>query len=122
MITPSIKKIVENNVLALATVSQEGRPHCIALGYVKVINSRQLLVTNNYMRQTIQNISRIPQVALAVWSRDWEKNCVGYELMGTAEYFTSGPWVDRIKKIPENRGELCRGAIVITVSKIKKLG
>ncbi len=73
MITPSIKKIVENNVLALATVSQEGRPHCIALGYVKVINSRQLLVTNNYMRQTIQNISRIPRVALAVWLRNWEK-------------------------------------------------
>lgn len=116
-----MKKMIENNALALATISRTGQPHCIALGYVKVIGDRQLLVTNNYIRETVENISRVPQVALSVWNRDWEENCEGYELIGRAEYFTTGSWLEKIKKIPENKGEPCRGAIIITVEKVKNL-
>jgi hypothetical protein len=120
-INEELKKLIEENALAFATVDESGNPHCIAVAFVKVVSKNQILVTDNYMVETIENIQRNPHVALVVWNRDWEENCVGYELRGTAEYFTEGKWYEMVKQIPENEGEPCKGAILITINKIKKL-
>jgi predicted pyridoxine 5'-phosphate oxidase superfamily flavin-nucleotide-binding protein len=120
-ITPKIKKLIEENALAFATVDEKGNPHCIAVAYVKVISKNQILVTDNYMVETTRNIQKNPNVALVVWNKDWEEKCVGYELRGVAQYFRSGKWYKMIKKIPENKGEPCKGAILVTINKIKKL-
>jgi len=42
-------------------------------------------------------------------------------LRGTAKYFTSGKWYKIVKEIPENREEPCKGAILVTIKKIKKI-
>ncbi len=46
---------------------------------------------------------------------------MGYELRGTAEYITEGKWYEIVKRIPENESEPCKGAILVTINKIKKL-
>jgi len=120
-INEELKKLIEGNALSLATVDEDGNPHCIAVGFVKVVSKNKVLVTDNYMAETIKNIKRNPQVALAVWNKDWKKDCIGYGLKGVAEYFTSGTWHDKVKEIPENEGEPCKGAILVTINKIKKL-
>ncbi|MHA1873784.1 MAG: pyridoxamine 5'-phosphate oxidase family protein [Candidatus Heimdallarchaeaceae archaeon] len=120
-IDDELKKLIEGNVLALATMNENGNPHCIAVAFVKVVSNNQILVTDNYMSETIKNIKRNPNVAITVWNKNWKENCIGYELNGTAEYFTNGKWYEMIKKIPENQGEPCKGAILIKISKIKKL-
>ncbi len=120
-INEGIKNMIENNALGFASVDENGNPHNIAVGYVQVVSKNQLLVSNNWIEETIENIKNNPNVSLVVWRQDWKENCVGYELKGTAEYFTSGVWVDRIKKIPINKGEPCKGAILVTVNKIKVL-
>ncbi|MCK5040114.1 MAG: pyridoxamine 5'-phosphate oxidase family protein [Candidatus Aenigmarchaeota archaeon] len=116
-----LKKLIEQNALALATTDKEGNPHCIAVGFVKVVSKNQILATNNYMAETTKNIQKNPNVALAVWNKNWKENCVGYELKGTVEYFTSGKWYQIIKQIPENKEEPCKAAILITIRKIKKV-
>ncbi len=121
MISSGIKKIIEDHALGLATVDKNGNPHNIAVGYVKVISENQLLISDNYLEETIQNIKLNPNVALVVWISNWKENCIGYELKGKVEYFTSGKWVEAIKKIPANNGESCKGAILITINKIKPL-
>ena len=121
MINEGIKKMVEENALGLATIDKSGNPHNIAVGYVQVVSKNQILISDNYLVETIENIKRNPNVALVVWNRDWKENCVGYELKGKAEYFTSGRWIEFIKKIPVNKGEPCKGAILITINKIKVL-
>jgi len=120
-INEELKKLIEENDLAFATIDENGNPHCIAVGFCKVVSKNQILVTDNYMIETIKNIQQNPNVALTVWNKDWKENCIGYELRGTAEYFTNGKWYERIKQIPENKGEPCKGAILITIDKIKKL-
>ena len=120
-ITTEMKKLIEENALAFATVNESGKPHCVAVGFVKVVSKNQLLITANYLRETVKNIQRNNNVALAVWNRNWEKNCIGYELRGTAEYFDSGKWYQKVKEMPENEGEPCKGAILVTITKIKKL-
>lgn len=118
-ITDDIKELVEHNALAFATVDLRGKPHCIAVGDVKVVSSNQILIGDNYMVNTIKNIKQNKNVALVVWNRNWEESCIGYELSGTAEYFSSGKWHEMVKKIHE--GFPAKGAILISVETIKKL-
>jgi len=121
MINEGIKKMIEENAIGLATIDKQGNPHNIAVGYVKVVSKNQLVITDNCLVETINNIKKNPNIALVVWKKNWEENCVGYELKGKAEYFTSGKWLDFIKKIPANEGEPCKGAILVTINKIKVL-
>ena len=120
-ITEDLKVLIENNALALATVSSDGKPHCIAVGYAKVVGENQILLTDNQMAETRENILKNSNVALSVWTRNWEEDCAGYEFKGTAQYFKQGEWINLIKKIPENQGEPCKGAILIVVNQVKKL-
>ncbi len=121
VISDEIKSLIENNPLALATVDEENKPHCIAVSFVKVFPPDKLLITDNYMVETIKNLKRNPNVSLVVWNPNWREECVGYELRGKAEYFTSGKWYEIVKKLPENQGEPCKGAILVTIYKIKRL-
>ncbi|NQT49922.1 pyridoxamine 5'-phosphate oxidase family protein [Candidatus Kuenenbacteria bacterium] len=115
------KQVIENNALALASVNVNGSPHVVAAAFVKVVAEDKILVTNNYMNTTIENIQKNKQVALAVWNKDWEENCCGFEFIGIAEYFTSGEWYDKVKQLPENIDEPCKGALLITIKKVKRL-
>jgi len=122
MINEGIKKMIEENALGLATADKQGNPHNIAVGCVQVLSKNQLLISDNYLQETIENIKKNPNVALVVWAKNWKENYIGYELKGKAEYFTSGKYLEIIKKIPINQGEPCKGAILITINKIKVLG
>ena len=121
MINEGIKKMIEENALGLATTDKAGNPHNIAVGYVQVISKNQLVISDNWLSETIENVKKNPNVALVVWAEKWKEACVGYELKGKAEYFTNGKYLDLIKKLPINKGEPCKGAILITINKIKPL-
>ena len=121
MINERMKKMIETNALGLATTDEIGNPHNIAVAYVKVVSKNQLIISDNHLTETIANIKKNPNVSLVVWTENWEKDCIGYELKGKAEYFTSGKWIEFIKEIPINEGEPCKGAIMITLNKVKVL-
>jgi predicted pyridoxine 5'-phosphate oxidase superfamily flavin-nucleotide-binding protein len=114
-----LKNLIEKNALCLTTV-KNNKPHAIAVAYAKVIKNK-ILITDNFMKETKGNLKENNNVALAVWNRNWEKNCIGFEIKGKAKYFSSGKWREFVKKIPENKKYSAKGAILITISKIKKL-
>jgi predicted pyridoxine 5'-phosphate oxidase superfamily flavin-nucleotide-binding protein len=120
-ISPEIKKLIEQNPVALATINEDNTPHSIIVAYVKVTSKTQVLITDNHMVQTTKNIKRNKNIALSLYNKEWKKDCIGYELNGTAEYFSSGTFYQKVKEIPENENEHCKGAILITINKIKKL-
>ncbi|MEE9406334.1 MAG: pyridoxamine 5'-phosphate oxidase family protein [Candidatus Aenigmarchaeota archaeon] len=120
MITEEHKKMIEENAMALATVGRDGKPHVIAVAFVKVKDGK-IVVTDNYIVETTKNIQDNKNIALAVWNREWQEDCRGFEFSGTAEYHMGDEWHDFVKSLPENEGEACKGAIVVTVEKVKKL-
>jgi len=120
-ISSEIKKLIEKNALALTTIDKNNNPHCIAVGYPKVVSKNQIVLSVIHIVETIKNIERNNNVALAIWSRNWEEDCEGYELKGKAEHFTSGKWKEFVDNLPENKNEGVKGTILITVDKIKKL-
>lgn len=113
-ITPQVKKLIEQNPLALATVDSKGKPNVIGVAYVKVVADNKILVTDNYMKQTKENILKNKNVCLAVW----DKKRKGYKLVGRAKYLTTGKWRKFVEEIPENKDEPAKGAILITIFQI----
>ena len=43
-INEELKRLIEENALAFATVDENGNPHCIAVAFVKVVSKNQILV------------------------------------------------------------------------------
>jgi uncharacterized pyridoxamine 5'-phosphate oxidase family protein len=120
MISPGLKKFIEANAIGLATAGPNGKPHAIAVAYVKVAEDK-IVITNSHIKESVKNITTNDNVALVVWNKEWEKACVGFELSGKAKNYTSGKWFDFVKNMPENKGYRIRSAIVVKVTKIKKL-
>ena len=117
MITPQIKKIIERNPVAVATCVRN-KPHVIAVTYVKVVGKNQIVITDNFMKTCKDNILKNGNIALAVWDENWD----GYRLKGEAAYYDKGKWLDFVKKMKENKGFPAKGAILIKVNEIVKLG
>ncbi|PIP28483.1 MAG: hypothetical protein COX29_00915 [Candidatus Moranbacteria bacterium CG23_combo_of_CG06-09_8_20_14_all_35_22] len=120
MILPGLKKIIEANALGLATVGKNGKPHNIAVACVKV-EGNVIIISNAHIKESIKNIEKNDEVALVVWNKEWEKSCVGFELIGKARNFTSGKWFDYVCKLPDNKGYKIQSAIVVEITKVKKL-
>jgi predicted pyridoxine 5'-phosphate oxidase superfamily flavin-nucleotide-binding protein len=116
-INEGMEKMIENNPLALSTSYKNGNPHTIVVADVKVIDSNKLLIGDNYMLNTMNNLKNNKNVSLAVW--DNSKKDIGYGLEGTAEYFSSGDYLTKVKNI--HQGYPAKGAIIINLTKIKRL-
>jgi predicted pyridoxine 5'-phosphate oxidase superfamily flavin-nucleotide-binding protein len=108
------KNLIENNPVALSTITLENKPNVIGVACVKIVSNSEVLVTDNYMNQTIKDILNNKNVCLAVW----DKKLKGCKLIGEAEYYTSGKWKEFSEKMKENKGLPAKGAILVKVSKI----
>lgn len=120
LINSSLKKFIEANALGLATVSKTGKPHNIAVAYVKVVDD-QIIISNAHIKESIKNLEYNNNVSLVIWNPEWEKACVGFELAGTAKNYTSGKWLGYVQSLPDNKGYNIISAIVVKVNKVKRL-
>jgi len=109
-----IKNIIENNSVALSTIMKDGKPNAIGVAYVKVVSDMEIVITDNFMNQTSEDIQNNNNVCLLAWNNDMK----GYKLIGQAEYLSSGKWLDFVKNMPENNGLSAKGAILVKISKI----
>ena len=110
-----IKEKFEKAIIAVASVDKTNKPHNIAIMYAKVIDNK-IIITNNFMKKTIENIKKNPNISLVFW-----ENEEGWRVDGKAEYHESGNWLEFVKKLKENEGLPARGAIVVNIEKINKL-
>lgn len=120
LISKPLKKFIEANALGFATVNKAGKPHNIAIAYVKVIDD-QIIISNAHIKESIKNLEHNNNVSLVIWNPDWEKSCIGFELIGQAKNYTEGKWLEYVKKLPDNNDCNIKSAIVVKIKKIKKL-
>ena len=116
-IDSDVKKIIENNIIAFSTINKSNKPNVIAIAYAKVISNNQILVTDNFMKQTKENLVLNNNICLAVWDKNWN----GYKISGTAQYFIDGQWKKYIENMSKNKGLPTKGAILINISELNKL-
>jgi predicted pyridoxine 5'-phosphate oxidase superfamily flavin-nucleotide-binding protein len=119
MITSEAKKLIEENPVAIATCTFD-IPDVAAVADVKVVDEDKLLIGDNFLTTTRANILKNGKVALVVWNKDWEKDCFGYKIIGKAEYLEVGEYYEKVKEI--HAGFPAKGAILVTVNEIKRIG
>jgi predicted pyridoxine 5'-phosphate oxidase superfamily flavin-nucleotide-binding protein len=112
------KQMIETLPLAISTVNIDGSPNLIVVTDRIVVSKTEILIRDNYMKQTIFNIQKDNRICLGVWN-----STEGYKFIGKAEYFDKGEWFDYVQnKMERNNNEPAKGAILVTVEKIIKLG
>lgn len=111
-----IKNEIKNKIAALATVNQKNLPHAIAVEINDIIYNK-LIITDNYMKTTINNIKNNPNISIVFWDKN-----AGYRIDGKAEYHNSGKWLDFVKSLKENMRFPTKGALIINITEIKKIG
>ena len=112
----NIKKQIEKATIAVATINKNNKPHAIAIMYAKV-EGYLIIITDNYMKKTIENIKNNQYVSLVFWQGEQ-----GWRIDGKAEYYNSGKWLNYVKSLKENKGLPAKGVIVIKTEKITDLG
>lgn len=112
------KELLETEAVAVATTNEDRGPNLIAVACVRVVDPKTVIITDNFMHHTPENIKRDSRICLGVWTKNWSE---GYKFIGGATYQTSGKWVNYVKNMKENEGLSAKGAIIVTVEKIIKL-
>jgi predicted pyridoxine 5'-phosphate oxidase superfamily flavin-nucleotide-binding protein len=112
-LTDEIKKAIsQQEIFPVATSSQEGIPNVVYIKYLKVIDDQTILIADNYLNKTRDNILSNGKIVFAV--RDDKKG--SYQIKGASERLTEGTMFDEVQKWVSD--ELPRAAIVMTVEEI----
>ena len=74
-----------------ATSSREGKPNGVPIGFAKIISDDEIMLADNFMHKTRQNIEENPVVAVSCWSPEMHG---GYQFKGKARIETIGKLFD----------------------------
>lgn len=112
-----IQKILEKTGVTLATVNENNRPHLIVVADVKVLSENKILIADNFMKNTIENVQKNNNVCIMAWDKRVEWGSKAFEIIGKAEYFSKGKWKEKASEIDPECDT--KGAILVNVSEIK---
>ena len=101
------KAISKQEISPVATSNQNQIPNVVYIAYLKVIDDQTVLIADNYLNKTRDNILSNGKITFAV--RDEGKG--SFQIKGTAERLTEGDMFDEVQKwVPD---KLPRVAAVI---------
>ena len=106
--------LIENNPIHIATVSNN-KPNLSVASDIKVLDDTTILISNNEMIHTPDNIIKNKNVVLTSFSDKW----AGVRLTGTAKYYTSGKYFKICNDLFNNETATPKGAIIIKVKKVE---
>ena len=90
--------ISKQEVFPVATSNQDQIPNVVYIKYSKVIDDQTVLIADNYLDKTRNNISNNGRIAFAVLNDEQGS----YQIKGKAERFEKGPMYDEVQNwVPE---------------------
>lgn len=125
--TEDMKRIAEKTpIFIMATASREGKPNGIPIGLAKILSDDEILIADNYMHKTRQNIEENPVVAVSFWNQE---DRYGYQFKGKARVETSGktfdeatPWLEAVAAKRKAPKFTPKALIVVKVEEIYYVG
>jgi len=82
--------IEKDNVVFLATATEDGVPNVVPIGFARPIDDETILLVDNFMRKTRKNLENNPKASIV--TRDASK--CPYQFKGSVEIFKSGKYFD----------------------------
>ena len=117
-ITEEMERVVEEaRVFAVATASEDGEPNVVPIAFGKVLGEDGILLVDNFMNKTMENLRTNPRAAVSVWKAGDSK---GYQFKGDVRIETSGRnFEDGVKMVKAKEPELSpKAAVIVTVKSI----
>ena len=105
--------LIEGNPCHIATVNNDNIPNLSVASDIKVLDDVTILISNNEMIHTPDNIVSNHNVVLTSFSEKW----TGLRLTGIASYHTQGEYFDVCNKYFNNETATLKGAIIVKVIK-----
>jgi predicted pyridoxine 5'-phosphate oxidase superfamily flavin-nucleotide-binding protein len=115
------QKVIElfdkEDLVAFATSDEDGNPNVVPIFWKKIINGERILLLDNFMRTTKQNLQKNNKVCISFWNSQTEE---AYKIKGIATYHTNGPiFEEGVRFIQsKNPGRIPRGVVDIKVIEI----
>ena len=116
VINDEMKKVLEETSLwVLATADSHGMPNAVPIRWTKILANDTLMLVDNFMKKSVDNIAANPNVVISVW-----KDSTGYQFKGTASVETSGVNFENGKKmVLEGNPKLNpKGVVILRVDSI----
>ena len=108
-----IKAISKQETFPVATSNKDQVPNVVYITYLKVIDDQTVLIADNYLNKTRDNILSNGKIAFAVC--DEEKG--SFQIKGTAERQTEGDMFEEVKKwVPDRLPKVA--AVVMKVEEV----
>jgi predicted pyridoxine 5'-phosphate oxidase superfamily flavin-nucleotide-binding protein len=100
-ITQDMKDIAAKaRIFVVATSSKDGKPNAVPIGLAKIISDDEVMLADNFMHKTRQNLDENPMVGVTFWSM---KDAYGYQFKGKARVETSGRLLDEAHRELQER-------------------
>jgi predicted pyridoxine 5'-phosphate oxidase superfamily flavin-nucleotide-binding protein len=103
----------------VATATKEGLPNAVPVTMKKLLDDETVLIADNFLNKTLENMKKNPQVAITFWDK-----IEGYQLKGTVSVKTSGQVFEETAKWVEERAKAlnmplkAKGAVVFKIDEI----
>ncbi len=89
---------LEKDLVFLATASPDGVPNVVPIGFARPIDEDTILIADNYMNKTRQNLEKNPKISIV--TKDATK--CPFQFKGTVEIFESGKYFDIVTEWGQN--------------------
>ena len=96
--TKEMMDALEKDLVFLATASPDGVPNVVPIGFARPIDKDTILIADNYMNKTRQNLEINPLISLV--TKDATK--CPFQFKGKVEIFESGKYFDIVTEWGEN--------------------
>jgi predicted pyridoxine 5'-phosphate oxidase superfamily flavin-nucleotide-binding protein len=96
--TDEMMDALEKDLVFLATASTDGVPNVVPIGFARPIDSDTILIADNYMNKTRQNLENNPWISLV--TKDATK--CPFQFKGRVEIFESGTYFDTVTEWGQN--------------------
>ena len=121
-ITQEMKAIAEKTpVFIMATATREGKPNGVPIIDAKIVSDDEIILVDNFMKKTRQNIDENPVVAVSFWDLGVG---YGYQFKGNARVETSGKLFDEAIRLAHGEGpkRSPKAVVVVKVDEIYYVG
>jgi len=119
MIIPNeVKELFgKRSLVSFGTADKEGNPNVVAIFWKKIINDDTILLIDNFMRMSKNNVLENNKVCISFWDPDTEE---AYKIKGIATYHTEGSMYEEGKKFIQSKkpDRIPRGVIEVKVTEI----
>lgn len=104
-------------LVALGTADKNGVPNVVPVHWKTITGKDRILVINNYMKATKENILSNSKICISFWDPVTEE---AYKIKGDAIHHTSGPMYEEGKKFIQEKkpGRIPKGVIEVRVKEI----